>query len=280
MKIFKKVLVIILIFQAMLFSYLKTYACTKAEEAAYRASHASKHYFPVGAVVLGGIYSITAGQYALNDVIRDIPRLKKWSEISKFEENRSFNTDKDLQNYLISRQNENPLFLNTALIASNEDKQDNNLIKVLLFKPSAKKSNIVPSEKIFLVENEDIKNDALNLHYMKIPQELVKSNKKLVAETTLIYSNYKDKTTLDFGLFKKVRLRALEGKAGKYNQKALSLKEGENIVTIRKEFKINSPEKPLVLAVYTQSEKNKNKLERLSYSSGKYIALIKIKAVN
>lgn len=270
MKTSKKLIIFFLIINTVLVPNLKAHAC-KAVLDAYRASMEGYHRFPWEVVALGSIYSTTAGQYCLYNVIHDIPKLNKWGEISKFEEKVVFNNNKDLQNYLTSRN------LTNIVFAANNPESNEKLVS--LFKSKVSKSENLYNEKTFFVENQDLKNNALHLHYIKIPDEFAKTKQKLVAETTLIYKNPDKNTKLDFGIFKSARLRRLEGIADKNLTKVSDIKENNGICVIQKEFKINSTDKSFVLTVFSPQSKIKKELEKAPNCCGKYIALVKIRAV-
>lgn len=271
----KKIIVTLLIFQAFLAPHLKAFACKKTIDR-YRASQVGKHRFPWEIVAMGSVYSSTAAEVALTDVIRDIPKLNTFGEISKFQE-KAFFSNNDLNNYLLSQSMANPLFKDAVLVSSKEEGPEKN---VLMFKPKVSKSNITVEEKTVLIENPDIKTNALHLHYIKIPDELLKSKQKFVAETVLIYNNPDEKTNLDFSLMKNSRLRNLEGKMSRLNNKKSELTQKSHLCTMQKEFKISPCEKSMVLAVYSPQPKSSKKLEKIPACCGKYIALVRFKTVS
>jgi hypothetical protein len=253
----KKLIILFLLISIALSVSPKAFACKAARDAYIASGAGAKHRFPWATVSLGSIYSIQGAHYALYNVIHDIPRLNKWAEISKFEENT-----------FVSREMSN--------IFQDEE------VPVKTLKNSINKtdfsSNIYGNDKVCVVENFDIKNNALHLHYIKVPEELANSKQKLIAETFFVYENPDKTPKLNCNFSKKSRLRYLERTADKKQKKTVETSQGNNIFYVKKDYKIKSGDKSFVLAVYPL--KNKEAKEKIQYSCGKYAAFVKFRAVN
>lgn len=273
MRVTKRIFAALLILHMAIVPNLKANACHPGEP--IPVSKTSSGRFPIEAAVLGGIYTVTAVDYGISNIVRDIPKLSRWGEIADYHETSVF-SNKELSKFLISNAGSNPLFENATVVALKDTNNDEKLVS--MFKFSINKSK-KPLEKTFLVESSDIKNNSLHLHYIKIPEEFVKTKHKLIASVSLIYKNTAPDKKLDFNVFKKTRLRSMEGLSWKIHGKETFSENKKDVYTITREFKLSPSMKTYVLAVFAPKDKAVNEDDKIPYCCGKYVALVKIKSL-
>ncbi|OGI00457.1 MAG: hypothetical protein A2Y25_11955 [Candidatus Melainabacteria bacterium GWF2_37_15] len=260
MKKIKKIIIVFLIFQALLMPQLKAFASIgqnyilEAPTGGGSSGTSLWALIPYGCAVVGSLFY--AGLADSGSRNGGLLIMDNWNQIYEFAPQKAIGIE-ELQTIASSPNLGGILYSSTVLVRS------------VQAAPNAE-------EEIFLFPGNNIKNNALHLHHIEIPAELANSKQKLVAETTLIYEN-PDNEQLDFRLIKNAKIGNFDSISKKKNNaKSTTKEENSTISVVQQEIKINSPQKPYVLAVYMPPGKKDADKEDI-ISEVKYVALVKIK---